>query len=196
MNKKAGESLKMLMDGNARFVAGKSLHPRQDLDRVKMVASGQKPFAIIVSCSDSRVPPEIIFDQGVGDFFVVRTAGNILDGIGIGSIEYAVDHIGVPLLVVMGHKSCGAVKAAAGGGEAPGHVKDIVSAIAPAIDAAKKTCGDGDLVDCAVRENMSIVADGIKAKSQIISRLIGSGKLSVAQAYYDIENGKVEFFDR
>src|ERR1043165_1234695 len=118
------DALKRLLDGNARFVAGKSTEPQGValVERRAALTKDQKPFAIIVSCSDSRVPPELIFDVGLGDIFVVRTAGEVVDNIDTGSIEYAVEHLGVSLIVVLGHERCGAVSAAVSGGNESGHI--------------------------------------------------------------------------
>lgn len=193
MNENARNSMRSLKDGNTRYVAGKSLHPRQDAARIKEVAPKQSPIAIVISCSDSRVPPEIVFDQGIGDLFVVRTAGNVLDGIGIGSVEYAAEHLKVPLAIVMGHKRCGAVTAAAAGGEAQGHIKNIVNAIAPAVREAKKTCGASDLVEEATRANIKMVMDDLKNSSPILDNLVKEGHLSIVGAYYDLDSGRVEF---
>ena len=107
--------------------------PNQGVERRKELVEGQHPFAIILCCSDSRVPPEVIFDQGLGDLFIVRTAGNVFDNIALGSIEYAVEHLEVPLLVVLGHGQCGAVTATVEGGHAPGHISNVVEAIQPAV---------------------------------------------------------------
>ncbi len=131
------QALQTLLDGNKRFAAGRQLHPNQGKERRDEVAKGQKPFAIIVGCSDSRIPPEILFDQGIGDLFIIRLAGNIVDDMALGSIEYAADHLGSRLVVVLGHSKCGAVTATAQGGEAHGHIGSIVKAIAPAVDRAK-----------------------------------------------------------
>jgi carbonic anhydrase len=131
------QALQELMNGNKRYVAAELAHPNQTAARRAEVAKGQDPFAIIVGCSDSRVPPEIIFDQGLGDLFVTRVAGNIVDDVVLGSIEYAAEHLGVPLIVVLGHKRCGAVEAAAKGGDAPVHIRSLVEAIKPAIKKAK-----------------------------------------------------------
>ncbi len=112
----ADQALNALMEGNARFVSGNVCHPNQNDESLAKAVSGQQPFAVIVSCSDSRAPPEILFDQGIGDIFVVRTAGEVMDNATIGTIEYAVEHLHVPLIVVLGHDDCGAVKAAIEGG--------------------------------------------------------------------------------
>lgn len=148
----ADEAMQRLKDGNQRFAADKATHERQHADRRAEVAKGQKPFAIVVCCSDSRVSPEIVFDQGLGDLFVVRTAGNVVDDVGLGSIEYAVEHLGTRLVVVVGHTECGAVSAAVSGGEVHGHLRAVVEAIKPAVEKVKGQAGDP--VDNAVRANV------------------------------------------
>jgi len=129
----ADEALKMLLDGNVRFVQGKQESKKLGDDRRKELAKGQNPIAIILSCSDSRVPPEHIFNQGLGDIFVVRVAGNVADPIELGSIEYGAEHLNVPLVVVLGHKFCGAVKATVAGGKPEGNIEAIVKKINPAV---------------------------------------------------------------
>lgn len=192
--------MKILKEGNESYVRAKTLHPRQGPDRIKEVAQKQEPIAIVISCSDSRVPPEIIFDQGIGDLFVVRTAGNVLDKISLGSVEYAAEHLHVPLVIVMGHRRCGAVTAAVAGGEAVGHIKDVVDAIAPAVDEAKKTCsepclpaGRNELVEESTRINIKMVINALKNSGPILDSLVKEGCLSVIGAYYDLDSGKVEF---
>ena len=130
MAKKTGvnQALKKLLEGNERCRSGQAQHPRQDARRRKEITKGQKPFAVIVGCSDSRIPPPMIFDQGLGDLFVIRVAGNIADSVVLGSIEYAVEHLGCKLVVVLGHGKCGAVTAAAEGGKAPGHIEAVLKA--------------------------------------------------------------------
>jgi carbonic anhydrase len=123
------QALQKLTEGNARFISCNVTHPGQSKERLQELVSGQHPFAVVVGCSDSRVPPEIIFDQGLGDIFVVRTAGKVLDNAVLGSIEYAVEHLSVPLVVVLGHDSCGAVKAAVEGGTVPDHLDRLVKFI-------------------------------------------------------------------
>lgn len=127
----AEEALQARREGNRRFATGQAIHPHQDAARREEVRPGQRPFAAILSCSDSRVPPEVIFDWGVGDLFVVRTAGHGVDDVALGSIEYAVEHLGVPLLVVLGHTRCGAVTAALHGDEAPGHIAAVIRPSSP-----------------------------------------------------------------
>lgn len=184
------QSLKKLFDGNKRSIAGNKQNPRQDARRRKEVSKGQKPFAVIVGCSDSRIPPELIFDQGLGDLFVVRLAGNIVDALALGSIEYAVEHLGTKLVMVLGHGNCGAVTAATQSTEAPGHVGGIMKAIQPAIKKARKL--QGDLVDNAVRINVTLVVNKIKSSKPIMAEMIEKGNVEVIGAYYNIKTGAVE----
>jgi len=178
-----------LLDGNKRYVEGKPSHPNQTPERRQHVANGQHPFAVIVSCSDSRVPPEIIFDQGIGDLFVVRVAGNVIDDTGVGSIEYAAEHLHVSVILVLGHERCGAVEAAVKGGEAPGHIKSLVEAIRPAVENAK--CRPGDLAENAMRGNVKLAVDHLKASKPILEHLVHKGTLSVIGARYDLDDGQV-----
>jgi len=186
---KIGQALQKLMEGNKRYLSSKQAHPNQNAARRKEVAKGQKPFAIIVGCSDSRVPPEIIFDQGLGDLFVIRVAGNIIDDVALGSIEYAAEHLGAQLVVVLGHSRCGAVTATVQGGEAHGHIANIVAAIRPAVESAKPL--PGDLTDNSIRANAKLVADQIKSSQPMLSEMAPSGKIAVVSAYYDIESGGI-----
>ncbi|HOV89960.1 MAG TPA: carbonic anhydrase [Syntrophorhabdaceae bacterium] len=185
------DPIKLLSEGNKRFVEGKSIHPNQDSARRTAISSGQKPFAIIIGCSDSRVPPEILFDQGIGDLFIIRVAGNIVDDVALGSIEYAVDHLGTELVVVLGHSKCGAVTATVKGGEAHGHIGSIASIIMPAVEKAKGQ--HGDIVENAIRNNMEITVEKIKSSEPIMTKAVKEGRVKVIGAYYDIESGVVEF---
>lgn len=180
-----------LMAGNRRFVAGK---PRaRDLVSLRQkLVSGQSPEAIILSCSDSRVGPELIFDQSLGDIFVVRTAGNVADAISLGSIEYAVEHLHSTVLVVLGHQKCGAVNAACSGEKMPSPNLDaIVEKISPAVNQAKTYAKADDLVESAIKENVHRSAMDLVANSEIIRSAVKSGKLSVIEAEYGLESGQV-----
>lgn len=192
----AEEAKKLLEEGNKRFVEDKAA--KQDISSEKrktLSTKGQKPFAIIVSCSDSRVPPELVFDQGLGDVFVVRVAGNVVDPIAIGSVEYAVEHLKAPFIVVMGHEKCGAVKATVEGGEAPGSIGAIVEKIKPSVEKAKATGATGDqLVEKAVDENVKAVIAELE-KSPIIEEAVKGGKLTIAGAKYHLESGEVTWFE-
>ena len=183
------KALEQLEAGNKRFVKAKAKHGHQNAKRRAEVASAQNPFAIIVSCSDSRVPPEVLFDQGIGDLFVIRSAGEVLDSVGMGSVEYAAEHLGTPLVMVLGHERCGAVKATVEGGEAPGSIGTICHLIKPSMEKAKAQ--EGDLADNTVRVLAVSVADKISA-SPVIAKLVQEGKLKVVKAYYDLDEGKVQ----
>jgi carbonic anhydrase len=185
----ADEALARLKAGNERFIAGQVIHPNAGADRRTEVAKGQKPYAIVVGCSDSRVGPEVVFDQGLGDLFVVRTAGNVVDDVALGSIEYAAEHCGVPVIFVLGHTRCGAVAAAVAGGEAPGHVGSIVEKIKPAVEETKGK--EGDAVDNAVRANVRNVVSQLRGAGPILSGLVKAGKLRVVGGCYDLDTGKV-----
>ena len=146
----------------------------------------------MLSCADSRLSPEIIFDQGLGDLFVVRNAGNVLDDHVIGSIEYAVEHLHASLIVVMGHSGCGAVTAAAGGGEAPGHLPAIVESLAPAVALARKK--PGNAVENAVRINAKLGTAALAQSEPILRAAVTSGRVKVVAARYDLGTGQVEIF--
>ena len=184
------QALQTLIEGNKRFAAMNGTHPNQGKERRDEVKGGQKPFAVIVGCSDSRIPPEILFDQGIGDIFVIRLAGNVVDDTALGSIEYAVDHLGTRLVVVLGHAKCGAVTAATQGGEAHGHIGSIVQLIIPAVEQARAK--SGDLVDNSIKENARLVAATIASSKPILSKMVEDGKIAVLPAYYDIDTGMVE----
>lgn len=188
-NLSADDALRKLVVGNQRYISATQSHPDQTIERRMDIASSQKPFAIIVSCSDSRVPPEVVFDQGLGDLFVIRTAGQVVGDLEIGSIEYAVEHVGVNLILVLGHERCGAVKATVEGGEAPGSIGSICKLIQPAVDKAKFQ--GGDVVDAAVRINVGNVADRI-GMSPIVREAVQSGRVKLMRAYYDLDDGTVK----
>jgi carbonic anhydrase len=183
-------ALQRLKDGNQRFVEGKATHGHQQADRRAEIAMAQNPFAIIVCCSDSRVPPEVVFDQGLGDVFVVRTAGNVVDDVGLGSVEYAVEHFGTQLVVVLGHDRCGAVRAAVSGGEAHGHVQAVLKAICPAVERVKDQ--PGDPVDNAMRANVSDVVKRLRTTAPILPDRVEAGRLTIIGARYDLDDGHVE----
>jgi len=190
----AEEALEELKEGNARFIAGMVKSPNLTVQRVKETASGQKPEAIILGCSDSRVPPEVIFDEGIGDLFVVRVAGNVSEPASLGSIEYAAEHLGVPLVVVLGHHRCGAVKATADAkGKVEGNVGALVKEIQPAVAAARKHPGQEGLVDDAVHANAELVAKQLLTESKVMQHLVHQGKVKIVTAVYDLETGAIEW---
>jgi len=182
------QALRMLMDGNKRFVEKKRQNPNQDLARITEVAQGQKPFACILSCADSRVPPEIIFDQGFGDLFVCRVAGNIVTPEETGSEEYGTLVLGAKVLMVLGHERCGAVKAAIDGGKLPGQIGSLVEAILPAVKKSERQ--PGDRLENAVKANVLMQVDKLKA-SPVIADLVKEKKLMVVGAYYDLDTATV-----
>lgn len=189
-NASADDALERLLQGNRKFVAGKRTYPGQTpTDRQELVA-GQHPFAAILGCADSRVPPEMIFDQGLGHLFAVRVAGNILDNASLGSLEYAVQHLGVPLVLVMGHSGCGAVQAALAGHETQGQIATLVKAILPAVELAK--LGPGEVLDQAIRVNVARVVRQLRAAAPILAPLVREGSLTVLGAHYDLASGVVE----
>ena len=183
------EVLQRLKDGNDRFVADSIDGQLQDSARRESLVSGQDPYAIILSCADSRVVPELAFDVGLGEIFVVRVAGNVANSSSIASIEYAVAHIGTPVIVVLGHQSCGAVTAAVSGGDNGYNLNHLLSHITPAIVAS----GEGAAVNDVVKKNAEMTATELKNRSAIIRGAVESGKLKIVLAYYNLDTGKVDF---
>lgn len=189
----SSEGLLRLLEGNERYVKWHLEHPDLNEARRVQVAQGQTPFAAIVGCADSRVPPEILFDQGLGDLFVVRVAGNIVDAAGLGSLEYAVEHLGTTVIMVLGHEKCGAVKATIetldAGGEAPGSIGVLVTALTPAVELARGL--EGDLLDNAVVSNVILTMAQVKTASPILAHAIDLGELIVVGGRYDLDTGAV-----
>jgi carbonic anhydrase len=185
-----------MVEGNKRFISGKT-QTRELLEKRKELAKGQSPKVIVLACADSRVSPELLFDQNLGDLFVVRTAGNIGGKIVIGSIEYAAEHLGSSVLLVLGHENCGAVAAAASGDVMPSdNLKKIVDDIKPAVDQAAATGATKDaLIAKAVECNVSVSAENLLKNSKILSHLVETGKLQVVQAVYSLETGEVKVLD-
>ena len=215
------EAISKLKEGNGRFTAGNMQHPHESNDERKYMAANsyenagmtflgmsaeqatkrraelaksQHPFAAIVSCSDSRVPPEIVFDQGLGDLFIVRVAGNVINDEGLGSIEYTVDHLGTRLILVLGHQRCGAVDAAretiAAKGKAPGHIQSLVTAIKPAVEATAK-----DDLETTIKANVKNVVQALRSSTPILKAKVDSGEIQVIGGYYSLDTGAVTFLD-
>lgn len=203
MNGKARGALARLREGNRRFAAGERSENLADFRRRAELVAGQRPFAVVLGCSDSRVPAEIVFDQGLGDLFVIRIAGNIVAPSQIGSVEFAVAQFGVGLVVVMGHTQCGAIAATLEslqrGGEPPsGNLDSIVNRIRPSVEGLLRTSLRTDraaLAREAVRANVRASVDALSA-SGVLSQRIADGSLLVVGAVYALETGIVEFFDR
>jgi len=185
----ADEALKILLEGNQRFVEGKLEHPNHCEESRQSVASGQEPIATVLTCADSRVPPVDIFDQGIGDLFVVRVAGNIIGFHSLGSIEYAIQHLHTPLVIVMGHACCGAIGAVASEAKLDGHMASFTAPIQTAIKKVKDM--EGDLVNNAAKEVAVMIARQIEESEPIIADIAKAGKVKIIPAYYDLSTGKV-----
>jgi carbonic anhydrase len=182
-----------LIAGNKRYAEGNPTHPNQSASRRREMAKGQNPRAAVLACADSRVSPEIVFDQGLGDLFVVRVAGNVANEHILGSLEYAVEHLGTQLIVVLGHNRCGAVGAACAGGEAPGHIGSLVDALAPAV--AKIRASEAGRADLVAKENVRMTVKSLQSCGPILAELVRQGKLEVAGAFYDLDTGAVEIVE-
>ena len=183
------ESLNRLKEGNARFVADKLDGKLQNRSRRDSIVGGQAPYAIILGCADSRVVPELAFDAGLGELFVVRVAGNIANSSSIASIEYAVAHLGSKLIVVLGHQSCGAVTAAVSGGDNGYNLNHLLSHITPAIAASK----EGATVNDVTKKNAELTVGELKNRSEIIGNAIDKREVKIVHAYYNLDSGKVDF---
>ena len=181
MNTQSDKSIELLKSGNQRFVTGNLLPKDTYAEDRKTLGEGQHPFAVVLCCSDSRVAPEIIFDQKLGDLFVIRNAGNVVDDDVLGSIEYAVEHLGTPLVVVLGHSYCGAVTAACQGGELPGHILNIARRIKPSVST-----------NCCIDDNARSHA---RRMAQLIEEdeIVHHVGAKVVAAFYNLESGKVEW---
>ncbi|MEP2773982.1 MAG: carbonic anhydrase [Fulvivirga sp.] len=183
------EVLDRLKSGNERFVTDKLEGNMQDSSRRGSLTGGQQPHTIVLSCADSRVVPELAFDAGLGELFVVRVAGNVANTSSIASIEYAVAHLGTEVIVVLGHESCGAVTAAIGGGDNGHNINHLLSHVTPAIAAS----GDGAEVNSVVKKNAELTVQELSNRSSIIKNAVEQGKLKVVPAYYNLGSGKVDF---
>jgi carbonic anhydrase len=187
-------ALKKLVGGNRRFLEGKSIKPRQDALTIKKLENGQEPFATIVGCSDSRVPNEMIFDQGLGDLFIIRTAGQVSAAASYGSMEFSVLKLKTKLIVVLGHTECGAVAAAVERPEnVPGHIVTLINEIKPAV--AKCAHLPGNAVNNAVRQNVIDQVNTLRDLEPILHKKYSAGEILIVGAVYDIHTGKVEFLE-
>ncbi len=191
----AKAALARLKAGNERFRSEHLRHPDQGLRRLLEVEADQHPYAVIVSCADSRVPPEIVFDEGLGDLFVIREAGHVADAATLGSIEYAVEHLHTSLVVVLGHERCGAVSAAAEvitqNARPVGHIVNLVDDIRPAVERAQ--AGPGNLIDKAVRANVDMVVHALRGSHPILFEHLAEGSVQIIGAVYDLHTGAIEW---
>jgi carbonic anhydrase len=187
--------LEKVLKGNERFAEGISVHPHLDENtRLKTSREGQKPIVSILSCSDSRVPPEEIFDMGIGDIFAIRVAGNIADKSQIGSLEYGAGHLGTTLIIVLGHTKCGAVTAVVKGDKVGGNILSFIDNIKPAVDSVRrqsKNLSFDEILYNSVKANIWQSIEDILKQSSEIRHLVKSGKVKIVGAIYDIETGKV-----
>lgn len=186
----AKDALKALMEGNERFMRDELQHPRSNLERRSMLTEGQAPFAIVLTCADSRVVPDLVFDQGIGDLFEIRVAGNVAKDKVLGSIEYAVANLGTKLILVLGHEKCGAVSAALSSGEVPGHVGAILNEIRPAVYMARHQ--EGDVLENSIKNNAMIMQEKIKDSQPILADMVKEQGVEVVSAYYNLKSGQVE----
>ena len=186
------EALEYLKTGNIRFAENRLEHPRRDPETRQRLTEGQNPFAALLTCADSRVSPDLVFDKGLGDLFVIRNAGNIVVPSVIASVEFAVTQLGVKLLVVMGHDKCGAVQATINGVNM-GHLNTITDKIRPALVKAETL--PGDLLDNTIRLNAHRMARQLRNAKPLIKPACDEGKLMVLPAVYSLESGQVEFYD-
>lgn len=183
------EIISRFKEGNARFVANKIEGKLQDEVRRVSLLDIQQPFAIILGCADSRIVPELIFDTGLGELFVVRVAGNVANTSSIASIEYAVSHLGTKLVVVLGHQNCGAVTSAVAGGDNGNNLNHLLEYISPAINASEKDAS----IDDIAKKNSELTVQKLKNKSEIIGNAIEKGKVKIVATYYDMDSEKVDF---
>ena len=184
------EALQKLIEGNRRHLSGEFTITQRLAERRQQVAKAQHPFAAILGCSDSRLPPEIVFDHSLGDLFVVRVAGNIVDMNGLASLEFAATQFGTPLIMVLGHARCGAVAAALAEAKVPGHIVSLVDAIKPAVAMSKGQ--PGDPLDNAIRANIRHTVEDLRTSQPILGDLVKAGTLKVVGALYSLDTGKVE----
>ena len=188
------QALRTLLEGHQRYLRGQPLHVHQEAGWRASLAYSQHPFAVILGCGDSRVPPEIIFDQGLGDLFVIRTAGHVLDDAVLGSVEYGLEKLNISLVMVLGHERCGAVQAAVKametGGVVPGHLGKLIAAIKPAV--AEVQDQPGDILDNAVRANVGLVRRQLQAAVPVLAARIQANQVNIVGARHDLDTGEIE----
>jgi len=189
----ADEALQRLKEGNERYASGQSANAVTDAETRRSLVGSQQPYAAVLGCADSRAIPELIFDAGIGEVFSVRVAGNVINPQNNGSLEYAVAHLDVALVVVMGHQNCGAVSATLDNYDGPGHIQSITEAISDAIDDAKDL--PGDTLTNTVKVNAQRMARLLRETGPILSAAVEAGTLRIVPAYYDFEQGLVEFLE-
>jgi carbonic anhydrase len=183
--------LENIMDGNARFASVHSIHPDESAKRTREISEAQHPMAVVIACSDSRVSPELVFDEGLGDLFVIRTAGNIIGEAEFGSVEYAVEHLEVPLIIVMGHERCGAVKAMVEGVHPGGHLQSIMDSLSNEEEIKAIPLSDKHRLEHCVMANIQHGVHSLLTQSAIIREKVANKTLKVVGAHYDLDDRKV-----
>lgn len=186
------DPLQRMMEGNQRFYNFHPVHPDEDISRLRNAQEGQHPIAVVICCSDSRLSPELIFDQGMGDLFVIRTAGNIIGGVELGSVEYAVEHLDVNLVMVMGHESCGAVKVLVEGGEVYGHIQDIIDSLKHEAEIRELVAHEGYQLDHCIRANIVHGVKQLTDQSELVREKVEIGQLKLVGTRFDLNSLKVE----
>ena len=186
----SAQALEKLLSGNRRYVAMRSLHPRQTVMHRQRLVEGQHPFAAVLSCSDSRVPSELIFDQGLGDLFMIRTAGHAVNDLVLASVEYAVHALGVPLVMVVGHAECGAIRSVMSAQELPGHLPGLIESLRPAMAGIDHDAPGA--LDRAIRASARLVATRLRSDSPVLKEAVDQGQLRIVPAHYDLSTGRVE----
>ena len=187
------QALERLLVGNRRYAAMRQVHPRQTTIHRESLVEGQHPFAAILSCSDSRVPSELIFDQGLGDLFIVRTAGHAVNALVLASLEFAVFALHVPLVMVVGHGQCGAVAAVMKGQTLPGHLPQLVAELRPGIEAVEP--GSDDALDRAIKANSRYIAREMVTISPVLNEAVRDGHIRIVPAFYDLVSGRVDVLE-
>lgn len=197
-NDRSKNPLELLIEGNKRFKENHPIHPDQTLDRIRELKKGQHPFAVIISCSDSRLPPELIFDQGLGDLFVVRNAGNIISDYELGSVEYAVEHLETKLIVVLGHKQCGAIEAFIEHkhDSVQNHIQRIIDYIKSEPEEAEIDVEVFNYYEKAIIANVKHGVHVIEQSEPVLKEFIQSGRVQIVGMLYDIETGNVEIIEK
>ncbi|HSF46593.1 MAG TPA: carbonic anhydrase [Chitinophagaceae bacterium] len=193
-----GNPLDRLMLGNKRFMSGHPVHPDETLDRIRKLKKGQNPFVVIVSCSDSRVPPELVFDQGIGDVFSIRTAGNVIGDYELGSIEYAVEHLGCKLVVVMGHENCGALDAYIHRGKERhhNHIQNLIDYIDAEVEEKQLPDSLKSSLEFTVLANIRHGVNLLRSSDPIIGKMYLEKKIKIIGAIYDLDKGEVKLIDQ
>lgn len=188
------EALELLLKGNERFAATQQVYPRQSSEHRKELVKGQNPIAAILSCSDSRVPSELVFDQGLGDLFIVRTAGHTINDLVIASLEYAVFALGVSLVMVVGHEQCGAVTAVMTDIVLPGHLPQLAENLRPALESVNKESENA--IEQAIKVNSQFTAQYLMERSEVLRTAVEQDKLKIVPAYYELKTGIIRVLDR